>query len=200
MRALLVGLLLAAACGGRPAISLDPAWPQTPRDYDEATEAWTRHESRRHQLSNVIDVEATYKSPEWRAAFVERQTRALDLTPDARAALEAEQKRAAAEAHEFQVSLTAFDDTDRDLHQRKSPWSVALIDRHGRAIEPLSIKRERRNEEVVQALFPHIGEFDSVYVIRFAPDADLLGDGADRFQLRLSSPRGSVTLTWRDQR
>jgi hypothetical protein len=197
-RALCIAVLALVACGGPPAVSLDPGWPEQPRAYGQATAAWTRHEALRHHFIVLIDVHATYKAPEWRAAFVERQSKALDLSADARAALESEQKQAAATAHEFVVALTAFDNTGQSLHDRDdSPWDLVLVDDRGRTFEPLSVDRERGNDEVVRTLYPYIDEFDSVYVVRFPPEAALLG--GDRFTLRLASARGRVDLTWRDQ-
>jgi hypothetical protein len=197
IRALVAGLVL-AACGGPPPVSLDPAWPESAGDYQDVTEAWTRREVRRETAFHVIvDAQATFKSPAWRAAYVGRQARVLELAPDARAALLAEQKAEAAAAHEFVLSLTAFDDTGRLLHQKDSPWRVTLVDGNGRVFTPTSIKRERGNEEARQALFPHIGEFDDAYVVQFPAEATVLG--TEGFILRLASARGSVDLTWRDR-
>lgn len=199
IRALAVTLLL-AGCGAPAPVSLDPTWPESPGDYDDVTEAWTRHEVRRETAFHVIvDARATFKSPAWRAAYVQRQARVLELAPDARAALLAEQKQEAGAAHEFVLALKAFDDTERELHDTDdSVWRVTLVDTHGRVYEPSSIEKLRGNEEVLEALFPHVGEFDAVYTVRFPAEAALLG--GDRFSLRVASPRGSVDLTWRDRR
>jgi len=65
-------LVLLAACGGAAQVRLDDAWPGQPPDYDDTTEAWTRHTSMRGDFQEALALDAIFKSPDWRAAHAAR--------------------------------------------------------------------------------------------------------------------------------
>jgi hypothetical protein len=194
-------LLLAGCPKPAPAPTLDGTWPSAAGDYSTVSETWTREGKLRRDYQLVAEVSATIKAPPWRAAYVERQTRALRLGNAARAELDAAQRQADTEAYEVVVILTTWDRRENDLDRgERSVWRLVMVDAEGNEIEPVEIKRDRRPEYVVRAEFPDFGDFSRAYVVKFPRDARLLGQGVDKVALRLSSSRGGIELTWQGAR
>jgi hypothetical protein len=189
---------LAVSCAQRrPPVDLGGAWPTTPRSYEQTTRAWTRHGVLRVELRTIMEVHAVFKSPEWRAAFVERSAKLGKLTPSARAALLEAQRQEASEHHEVHLLVSTSNRRENDLQRGpRSIWRLALIDDRGNEVEPLHIRRDRRPRSVIAAEFPELGDFATAYIVRFPRDIDLLRPDAQRFSLTMASARGGVELVW----
>jgi hypothetical protein len=201
-----IGIALAAllfGCGGPPPpISLDAAWPTKVRRYETATRAWTRHGDLRADLSQdkerILDVYATFKSPEWRLAYIAFLKRNHRL-PDAAAAKLIEEHRTASQnAYEVQLLVSTYDRRANDLQKNaKSTWRVALVDDAGNEVRPAYIKRDRRPRTEILAEYPFFTDFHTAYVATFPRSIELLRDDASRFSLRMGSSRGGVELVWK---
>ena len=74
-----------------------------------------------------------------------------------------------------------------------------LFDDAGNAIEPSTIERDRRPENVLRAEYPALGDFSQAYVARFPRRVDLMKPGSKGFALRIWGARGAVEMTWRPQ-
>ncbi len=194
----IVALFALAACAGPGPITLTDSWPSKTRDYRDVVRDWTRTGSLQRDFETIITVDATFESPEWRAAYVAERARREDLPAGDVAALLSAQKQANAESYEVEVLVSTHDPRWNDLQKgERSMWRLALMNDRGQQITPTSIKRERRPDAVVRAWFPRMGDFSEAYTVRFPRTVDLLGDGARALILRVSSARGAVTLTWR---
>lgn len=194
--------LLLVACTARAPISLTPEWPRATGPYLEVHRAWTRHGLLRKGYQEVIEVYATFKSPAWRAAYIERQATVAHLSPDERALLVQSQQNAAAEGpYEVQLLVTTHDFRENDLNRgERSIWRVVLRDDRGNQVPAESIVRDRRPLQVIRAEFPDMGDFAVAYIARFPRTIEVLRADAEAFTLELSSPRGAVTLTWQNSR
>ena len=56
--------------------------------------------------------------------------------------------------------------------------------------------RDRRPEEIIRSEFPAFDDFTHAYIARFPKTAKLLGPGVAKVQLKLSSTRGGIEMTW----
>ncbi|HWN67120.1 MAG TPA: hypothetical protein VNM90_05740 [Haliangium sp.] len=203
MLVLVSGVLvaLASGCGGPGAagpVSLDGTWPEQPGSYHDVNERWTRHAVLRKYPSIILEVYATFESPEWRAAHASYLAERRNMSNAARAVL-LEQTRQVSETapYEVQLLVTTNDRRENDLTKgKRSVWRVVLVDPQGNEIEPLSIERDRRPREVIAAEFPHLGDFAEPYVARFPRDVALLGPDAAKLSLKMGSARGGVELVW----
>jgi hypothetical protein len=199
MRSILALALLASACSA-PApkpVELTDSWPASTRPYEETTRDWTRHAKLWKGFAPLIEVHATFESPEWRAAYVSERARRERLPGDAHAALLAAEQKDAADYYDVQLIVTTHDERENDLAKGgRSVWRLALIDDQGNQVTPISVKRDRRPDEIVRAYFPAMHELADAYIARFPKDVVLLRAGAKRFTLRLSSARGAVELVW----
>jgi hypothetical protein len=200
MRALVLVLLI--GCGpGLPRLDLTGKWPDVAEDYDRTTEAWTRKTSLRDQYQEVLELAATVRSPQWRAAYASRDAYFRKLEGPAREQRMAQAHAEIAGPYEIELMVTTWDRRENDLDRgKKSIWRVVLVDEQGNEIEALEIVKDKRPAFTVRADYAAYGDFATAYVARFPRDKQVLGDGVQRLRLRMSSVRGGVELEWRAPR
>lgn len=198
-RALCLLVLGAAACGAaEPRVRLVEDWPAAPTgDYAGVTERWTRTARMRGQYQEAIELAATFKSPEWRAARAEMDADARGLEGEARAQRIAQARAEAAGPYEFELMVVTWDRRENDLDRgAKSVWRVRLLDEQGMEIEPLEIIKDKRPPFIIRQEFPAFGDFATAYLARFPRTKPLLGPNVQKLRLRFSSTRGGIGLTW----
>jgi hypothetical protein len=198
-RALVFGsVFVVAACGSAPPhVRLTDAWPDKTGDYLEVTNDWTRVTTLRGQYQEVLQLAATFKAPDWRAAHAARDAEHRGLTGEARDQRLAQAKAEMAGPWEVELMVTTWDRRENDLDRgKKSVWRVVLVDEQGKEIEPLEIIKDKRPAFTVRAEFPAFGDFATAYVARFARTTPVLGAGVHAVRLRMSSERGGVELSW----
>lgn len=196
LTALLV--LLVAACGAaEPRVRLTEEWPARADDYDDVVEKWTRKGTLRGGYQEVLELAATLKSPEWRAAHASRDADNRGLQGEARAQLLTQAQAAAAGPYELHVMVTTWDRRENDLDRgAKSVWKIVLLDEQGMEVPPLEIIKDKRPAFVVRAEYPQLGDFAQSYIARFPREAKILGPGVKKVRLRISSSRGGLELAW----
>ena len=200
MRAWFALALAAAAigCGSRRGpVDISGCWPTTAEDYDKTTDRWTREGMTRDQYQEILELAATFKSPEWRAAYASRDAYFRGLQGPARDARMAQAQAEMAGPYEVELMVTTWDRRENDLDRgKKSIWRVVLMDEQGNEIEPLEIVKDKRPAFTIRTDFPALGDFATAYVVRFPRDKVLLAPNAQRLRLHMSSVRGFVTLDW----
>lgn len=195
-----LGLVVLVACGAAPPpIRLTEDWPQScGGDYEAITDAYTRRGTMRGQYQEVLQLAATLKAPEWRAAHAARDAEHRNLTADGKAQLCAQAQAEQAGPYEIELMVTTWDRRENDLDRgKKSVWHVVLVDEQGKEIEPLEILKDKRPPFTVRAEFPALGDFAIAYIVRFPRDEALLGPNAHALKLRMTSERGGVELEWK---
>lgn len=193
----IAAVLLVGCSGSPPPVSLAGTWPGQAGDYQAVTAAWTRSAELRRDYQMIAEVHATFKAPEWRAAWLDRRANLGNASDEARAALETAERAADAEAYEVEIIMATWDRRENDLHRgARSTWQVVLVDGDGQEIAPIEIVRDRRSEHAIRAEFPHHGDFTEAYVARFPRTGRVLGAGVTAIRLRVSSTRGGIELTW----
>lgn len=196
-----LGLLLCAAvaaCAATPGpIALTETWPARAGDYEDVNAAWTRKAILRGEYQQALEIYATFRSPEWRAARAAHDVRMRKLEGAAADAVFAAARTAADGDYEVALVMTTYERSENDLHRGdRSVWRLALVDDAGLETPPTKIVRDQRPPEILRAEFPHLGDFATVYVATFPRTASVLHADARRVALRMWSARGSVELAW----
>jgi hypothetical protein len=197
-RAFVLLLLVLVACGSAPPpVKLVEEWPAAPPDYKKTTRAWTRKSSLAGQYQDVLELVATFKSPEWRAARAVRDADFRDLQGEARDQFMAQAQAEAAGPYEVELMVTTWDRRENDLDRgKRSVWGVVLIDEQGHQVEAMEIVKDKRPVFTVRADFPALGDFATPYVARFPRTTPMLGPNVKKLRLRLFGVRGSVEVVW----
>jgi hypothetical protein len=170
------------------------ALPRSPRpapeegDWPRVRDAQTRREKVYDRLAVEAFASATRETPEVRAARVARTAAWKAMTPDERAALQAEEDAAAAKYEEFTVSLFTPDRNDNDLDSPKTAWRIALVVPGGPELLATDVDT-LRPDALLRTLYPNVGDFDIVYRVRFERPP---GPSPAAVVLRLAGPRARV--------
>jgi hypothetical protein len=191
--------LAAAGCAGH----LPEQFPFTPTQPRPASDegAWAAVRDRFTASAKLYDglttrafVSAVYQARAVRAARVVRVAAWRNLTPAERDALLASEQDEAERFEDFIVSLFTSDRADNDLDSTRSVWRVVLVVEGEGDAEPVRIEQVRP-DATLRTLYPTIGDFDTVYRVRFPrwPHGSL---SERRFILRLAGARGRVDLAF----
>jgi hypothetical protein len=199
---LAIGAVALVACQSDKAARVD--FSETPRayvakDYGEIYERWTRYDFALKDVEKALEVWATFKSWDFREAFVERYAAGYSLSDADRATLRNAQRDAFRRAYEFHVTAQSANYKWNDLEKASSPWRVTLLDALGHELQPEGIKVEKLPDAYEREFFPAKTPFSKTYSIRFVPPAggDFSGFRSGAIILRIASPIGRVELAWR---
>jgi len=203
--ALLAGLAACAAAGcasGKPVLVdfSEASRDYRSSDYSDVYERWTRHDRAYFDVDAALEVWVTYKSWDFREAFVERYAAVYALSDEDRTALRRSQLESLHEAYEFHVTAQSANYKWNDLEKPKSAWRLALVDALGHELAPESVRIDKLPDAVEAGFFPAKTPFSKSYSIRFPGPAhsggDFEGPKTGSIMLRFSSPIGRVEITW----
>lgn len=198
---LLVCLLV--ACATQKQVRVD--FSEAPRDYLPADypgvfDRWTRHDYVLHEWQDkAIEVWATFKSWDFREAYIERYAAVYSLSDADRNVLRQAQRDAYQQAYEFHVTAQSSEYAWNDLDKSSSAWRVSLVDALGHEIQSDRVRVEKLPDAYESAFFPVKTPFSKTYSIRFtAPEGtEFSGVKSGSITLRIASPIGRVELHWR---
>jgi len=172
-------------------------------DYEEVYQRWTRHETVLHETDTALEAWATYRSSEFREAFVARYAEAYQLDDGERERLRQAQHEAATVTYDFIVTTQSNNYKWNDIEKKNSPWRVSLIDGAGHVVTPDELHEEHFPDLFQQAFYPAKTPFSKTYAVRFnhsvEHDEAFLGERSGSLTLRLAGPFGHLDLTWRNR-
>jgi hypothetical protein len=200
--ALLVACGLAAGCGQQKYAAVD--FSDTPRDYvgkdyERVYERWTRHQKMIEEVDVALEVWATYKSWDFREAYIERYAEIYSLSDDDKKTLRGAQQDVARTTYEFHVTAQATNYKWNDLEKASSAWRTTLVDALGHELAPVSVRVEKLPGPYEDVFFPEKTPFTRGYAIRFDAPADataFAGTKSGSLTLRIASPMGRIELEW----
>ena len=198
-----LAILGALGCGtSKPSVVDFSSAPRTYRseDYHVVYKRWTRHEKVVHDVEAALEVWATFKSRDYREAFVAHYAEGYSLNDADRERLRQAQREAAAGGYEFLVTAQSANYKWNDLEKKSSPWRVTLVDGLGRAIAPDELKVEKLPDMFEREFFPAKTPFTKTYAVRFSrgagKDEDFVGEKTGQIILRFAGPLGRADLVW----
>jgi hypothetical protein len=191
-----------AACQSDSSLRVD--FTDVPRnyfssDYGQAYVRWTRHEFVLREVEKALEVWATYKSWDFREAYVEHYATIYSLSDADKTTLRKAQLDAFHNAYEFHVTAQSANYKWLDLEKSSSPWRVTLLDALGHELQSEPIKVEKLPDGYELEFFPSKTPFSKTYSVRFvAPAAsEFTGVKSGALTLRFASPLGHVEVSWR---
>jgi hypothetical protein len=168
-------------------------------DYPSVYQNWTRHAKLVQDVGTVIEAWATYKSSEFRQAYIAKYSAVYDLPDHDRSTLQKEQLEVSANTFDFHIAVQTTSDRWNDLDRKNSPWRVTLVDEAGTELSPTSIRPMKFPELYEDQFFPDRTEFTRTYAISFARPTDgqvFAASARRKLILRITGPMGRIDLVW----
>jgi hypothetical protein len=193
------------ACGAsrpKPVDFSDSVKSYRAEDYDQVREQWTRHYKLVRSVGTILEVWSTFKSADFRQAYVEQYAQTYGLPAEERAHLRTAQLEAAKSTHEFHLVAQSNDWSWNDLNEKDSVWKITLIDGNGNQIAPSQVTLEKLPELYLMKFFPTVTDFSRIYTVRFPRDAagKFAGPITGLLKLRVAGPLGAVEVVWESAR
>lgn len=206
-------LVLLPILAGCPVVQVNFSETQAhtfqPSDYERVMERWTRDEQLYilDGLDNALTVTATFKSWEYRQAYIDRYAYDFRLTDAERLTLETDQRAELERAHVFLIAATSTRTAWSDLTAADTPWKIRLVNDQGDVLsqfaadhDPGGIEEVRRVTSAQRLYFPYINDFRTVFFLRFPrtlPDGTpFLRPGVESFTLEFAGALGRAELHW----
>ena len=207
MKRLALALLLSGAatlssCATTPMkVSLaEPSPPPTSKDYVDELKRWTRHAHLRSDFDQALDVDATFRSPEFREAYAAKYIDIYKVGDEHKARVRGEILSDGADTFEFHVETATHDYALNDLTTAKSIWRVTLVDDQGHEVTPKQVLALRERRALDVEFYPYSGVFSRGWTVRFprtrADGTPLVGSDTRALTMRFAGPQGSVDLVW----
>jgi len=211
---LAAGLLLAAAACGPGRLPLRP--PETgygPEDYGDVRDDWTR---RAEDYHNIIEgrlfISATFFSPAFRAAWLQKAAQVFGWDGAARAHAERDIEAEGRSWYTFFLAVGTHDWAWNRLDSKESIWHVWLEDDAGRKVAAAEIERLTKKRGELEAFYPDLDPFREAYLVRFPrpggptaerAEAERVGGplpriepGSGSFRLIVTGAPAGITLEW----
>jgi hypothetical protein len=167
-------------------------------DYPTVFDAWTRHAKLVSDIGTVMEIWATFKSWDFRQAYLAKYAKVYDLSDAERADLSKSQFETAHAVYEIHVVAQSTADRWTDFDRKTSAWRLSLLDGTGAELAPTSIKAEKLPDLYESVFFPTRTLFSRTYTVRFVrpDDGSFVGPQSGRMVLRIASPVGKVEAVW----
>lgn len=201
MRLLALTLLLSSCATTPVKVSLaDPATPPTAKDYVDQLKRWTRHAHLRSDFDQALDVDATFRSTEFREAYAAKYIEVYKIGDENKARVRGQILSDGADTFEFHVETATHDYALNDLTTAKTIWRVTLMDDQGHEVTPKQVVSIRERRALDSEFYPYTGIFSRGWTVRFprqrADGSPFVGGDTRALTMRFAGPQGSVDLVW----
>src|SRR5262249_38328128 len=122
---------------------------------------------RRDYFDAALEAWVTFKSWDFREAYVEHYAGVYSLSDADKGVLRAAQLEASRAGYEFHIAAQSARWSWNDLEKRSSPWRVSLIDALGHELTPDSLRLEKLPDAYEIEFFPSKTPFTRSYLARF---------------------------------
>lgn len=182
---------IVAGCGGVRGTSGD--------GYFKVLDRWSKGDKVYEGLESRLYMNATYKTAEFRKAYIDRYAKSYELSPErAKALMERETEQALAYNEFFFTGFTP-EESLNDFAEKDSVWQIYLEDAKGNRAKPLSISAVPNSEPVLREFFPYFDLWSKAYTIQFpkyADNGDEMSPEAGPVKLIVTGVMGKGEMTW----
>ncbi len=171
-------------------------------EYSEVLGKWTRSARVYEGLESRLYMNATYKSPEFREAYIDRYVESYELGEDYREALAVREAEQAEKYNEFFFTAYTPVENWNDFDRKDSVWRLYLEDDAGAKLSPVSITRLEGSDPVVREFFPYFDLWSYAYIVKFPKYSEtgaepIPGEGTGAIRLVATGVLGKGELEWR---
>lgn len=167
--------------------------------YLKVLDRWSRGEKVYEGLESRLYMNATYKTVEFRKAYIERYAKSYELSPErVKVMMERETEQALA-YNEFFFTAFTPEDALNDFAEKDSVWQIYLEDAKGNRAKPLSIVAVSNSEPVLREFFPYFDFWSKAYAIQFpkyADNGDEMSPEAGPVKLIVTGVMGKGEMKW----
>ncbi len=187
----IVALLLASGCAQLP-LTKEPTPTADEGEWAAARARATRSGKLYDGLATNAFIRTVYLPRDVRDARVARIAEWKALSPEETDRMLVAERDAAARYEEFLVFLFTPDLASNDLDSRTSVWRLALVVPGSPDVLPDQVE-QIRPDALMRALHPDLGDFDTVYKVRFPRQQELSGKS---FIFRLAGAKGRIDMQY----
>lgn len=197
-----VGLLVVPACRAPKPVSLrEGPREYVKADYDAILQRWTRGDRLYsfEGVDDVLSVNATFESWDFRWAYVVRYAEDYRLTIEQRRDLLVTALDDSRKYHQFYVSLYGARWRESDLAADKPAWVVRLADDRGHVTAAEQIIPIKKPGVLEKTYFPYTNTWRQSFRLRFparTAGGPTIAEDAGLAALRFSGPLGNLELVW----
>jgi hypothetical protein len=178
----------------------EPQVPPGAKDYVKQLKRWTRHAQLINDFDQALEVDATLRSPEFRAAYAAKYLEMYRVAPESQQKVRGDLLSDGADSYEFHVESSTHDYLLNDLTGAKTIWRVTLVDDQAHEVTPAEVSSVRERRRLEMEFYPYAELFSRGWRIRFprarADGTPLVGSDTKSLTLRIAGPQGSVDLVW----
>jgi len=176
--------------------------PYLTQGYKDALNRWTREARVYKGLGNELIVSVTFKSREFRLAYVQEFAKAYRLTRHEEEKLLKDQLRAANMYHDFIMAAYVPENRLNDFDSLNSIWKIYLINNRNERVVPLEVSRVKERRLALAHFFPYISPWKIVYQIRFptkisGTNVDIIDENTTKIRVIVTSMLGTAEMSWR---
>lgn len=175
---------------------------QPSSDYFSVLSQWTKGKKVYENLETKLYVYATYKSWQWRNAYIDEYAKRYMLDALQKENILAREKEINERFNEFFLSIYTPEIKWNDFDKKDSIWSIYLEDDKGERVSLLEITKVDESNPLVREFFPHMDLWSFGYIVKFPK---YLPTGKEPFpspssksmKLTITGAVGKTQLEWR---
>lgn len=171
-------------------------------EYSDELDDWTRSVKIYDGLEARLYISATYKSPSFREAYIDRYVDSYGLGETYRTALVEREAEQGDRYNEF--FFTAYTPVEEwnDFEKKESIWRLYMEDDTGARLSPVAIAKLDSSDPVLRSFFPYFDLWSSAYIVKFPKYSDIgtepiPGPETKYIKLIATGINGKGELEWR---
>jgi hypothetical protein len=170
-------------------------------DYQKLLNEWTKEAKVYQDFETKLISGATFKSWEFRRAYVEKYARIYLLEAEQKREKLEEERMISNEENEFFLSIYTPGRELDDFNKDDSDWKIYLLDDRGNILEPTEIEKAKENLSLLQELYPYITPWSSQYKLIFSQSIPgtqepFITAETGYIKLIITSPGTRAVMTW----
>lgn len=192
--------MLSALCLLLTSCATQKVTKQAENGYRSALKKWTRDGKVYENFETKLLINATFKSEEFREAYVNVYSKSYMLDTEKLSKLMTEEREASKKYYEFFLSVhTPFREWS-ELEKKEPLWALYLVNDLGETVSPMEIKKLKEKGPGVTRFYPFLDDWSEGYSVKFplavADGKELMAPETGYIKLIMTGPSGRTELIW----